>query len=458
MIEKEEEEEPSVTPPSASAYRFGDVVQVYSTRNDTLHQHLFFIVYVDNHKMKLIDIQQQHAVVELKFAYDVSYGAQMLMDESIDHIHVVSRSKDAGVARQFGLFPETWVDLEFGGDMPQFVTGKITDLQHDMIEITTLPAKTVLFIDFAYQGIPEHIPLRKIRIRDGPPKQSTDVDDDVDDVNGTSRQPTVTFLKEESAAASMEWNLDGEMIIEGLDDCVQSQSYHVLLEKEYLDADRLMSDPMAGTATGGIRMPELMLLQEVSSIESYTVCEHLRTLLSGSRRRHIPAWWIPVWKTTAQDDDDRDGCEKFIDGLLAFNPNHEDIDIYGNGGEQRVVRQQRRGDNVSAWIILPPSHVPSLTASFLEQLDAVPMFLWRLFPKDAAGTTLTSVSPPAPGKKWTWPPTLALLRASSATTAMLHQGVFNGVQPVVLPVVQPVVQPPRWAQPPRRSSHLRPLS
>jgi hypothetical protein len=425
---------------SASTYRFGDVVQVYSTRNDTLHQHLFFIVYVDNHKMKLLDIQQQHAVVELKFAYDVSYGAQVLMDESIDNIHVVNRSKDAGVARQFGLLPETWVDLEFGGDIPQFVTGKITDLQHDMIELTTLPAKNVMFIDFAYQGIPEHIPLRKIRIRDGPPKhQSTDdvegVHDDDDDVNvnGVSRHPSVTFLKEASAAASLEWNLDGEMIIEGLDDCVESQSYHVLLEKEYLDADRLMSDPMAGTATGGIRMPELMLLQEVSSIESYTVCEHLRTLLSGSRRRHIPAWWIPVWKTIAQDDDDRDGCEKFIDGLLAVNHNHEDIDIYGNGGEQRVLRQQRRGDNVSAWIILPPSHVPSATTSFLEQLDAVPMFLWRLFPKDAAGTTLTSVSPPAHGKKWTWPPTLALLRASSATTAVLHQGVFNGVQPVVLP-------------------------
>ena len=421
----EDEENGSGSRRAASTYRFGDVVQVYSTRNDTLHQHLFFIVYVDNHKMKLLDIQQQHAVVELKFSYDVSYGAQVLMDESIDNIHVVNRSKDAGVARQFGLLPETWVDLEFGGDIPQFVTGKITDLQHDMIEITTLPAKNVMFIDFAYQGIPEHIPLRKIRIRDGPPKQqSTDVDGVDDDVNGVSRHPSVTFLKEESAAASMEWNHDGEMIIEGLDDCVESQSYHVLLEKEYLDADRLMAaDPIAAVWHHDSPM---LLLQELSSMESYTVCEHLRTLLLNSQQppQQPPAWWIPIWKHDAQDDRD-DASEKFVDGLLPVNDKGDGV---ADDGERMVVRQQRRGDNVSAWIILPPSHVPSSTASFLEQLDAVPMFLWRLFPKDA-GATLTI----GDKKQKTSSSSLALLRVVTA----LDRGVLpptKGVLPVLPPV------------------------
>ena len=42
------------------------------------------------------------------------------------------------------------------------MTGKITNLEEDMIEITTHPDNDVIYIDFAYIGIPDDIPTIKL--------------------------------------------------------------------------------------------------------------------------------------------------------------------------------------------------------------------------------------------------------------------------------------------------------
>ena len=49
---------------------------------------------------------------------------------------------------------------------PKVLNGLISNVENDMIEITTLPEKDVLYIDFAYSGIPEHLNIEKIVVRD----------------------------------------------------------------------------------------------------------------------------------------------------------------------------------------------------------------------------------------------------------------------------------------------------
>jgi hypothetical protein len=388
----EKEKPPSVPPTTALA--FGDVVQVFSSRNETLHKQVFFISYIDHHKMKLLR-DGGSAVTELRFTYDVSFGAHCLLDESIDRIRVVSKAKELGFARQLGLLPETYVDLEFNGDIPQFVTGKITHLHHDMIEITTIPAKTVLYIDFAYQGIPEHLPLRKIRIRDGPPKQQPDkVDDD-----GVSPHPNLSFFTEDFADASVDWNLEGEMVITTGGVEAESQSYHVLLEKQYLDADRLMETPPTTTTTALHKDGVEFVKELLNTHASYNLCERLRVLLLRPQPTVVkpPKGWIPVW-----DDKTLSGVNEteMRDGLIRRS---SDDDHY-------TVGRRPANHPVSSWIVLPPSSW--CTTFLLEELD---LSETASLAEICEAKIIDLSGSPSDFFKKTWPHTTALHRLPANT-------------------------------------------
>ena len=48
------------------------------------------------------------------------------------------------------------------------ITGTITDLDQDMIEIKTYPDGKTIYIDFGYKGLPKNLPLDKVVLRDPP--------------------------------------------------------------------------------------------------------------------------------------------------------------------------------------------------------------------------------------------------------------------------------------------------
>ena len=73
------------------------------------------------------------------------------------------------------LLTGTWINIYFGGDIPTIITGLITNLEDDMIEIKTVDNETI-YIDFGYQGIPEDIPIETFEIR--PPPESSKKDSD----------------------------------------------------------------------------------------------------------------------------------------------------------------------------------------------------------------------------------------------------------------------------------------
>jgi hypothetical protein len=90
-----------------------------------------------------------------------------LTNEAIVGIELTYREDSPSYAIQHRLLPNQWIDIYFEEDLPIVVTGIIQQLEEDQIEIKLTDA-SVIYIDFAYKGIPKDIPLSRIVLRDAP--------------------------------------------------------------------------------------------------------------------------------------------------------------------------------------------------------------------------------------------------------------------------------------------------
>lgn len=147
--------------------QLGDIIKINAPSQEELHNNTFFIDYIDNEKIKIINVELIPGMDKLREHY-IELKNGKITNESIRQIFLLDRSTEIGYARQNGLIPETWLDIYFGGEIPTIITCKIINLEEDMIEILTYPSRNALYIDFAYKGIPENIPIIKIIIRDEP--------------------------------------------------------------------------------------------------------------------------------------------------------------------------------------------------------------------------------------------------------------------------------------------------
>ena len=139
--------------------QLGDVVKITSK--------LYLIIYIDNKKIKLLDIDSIEKENEEILILNIDENGR-LENPNISQISLISREEYPGYARQNGLLTNTWVNIFFGGDIPFTITGKITNLEEDMIEIKTFPDNDTMYINFEYKGIPEDLPIRSIEIRGVP--------------------------------------------------------------------------------------------------------------------------------------------------------------------------------------------------------------------------------------------------------------------------------------------------
>ena len=144
--------------------RLGDVIVITAPTNEILNDGTFLIEYIDKEKMKLINAETFEKT-QLRINKNGVIG-----DGSITEIKIISSNPNRGYARQHDLLTGTWINIYFGGDMPLIITGQITDLEQDMIEIKTVDDETI-YINFAYHGIPEDLPIEAFEIR--PPPEET---------------------------------------------------------------------------------------------------------------------------------------------------------------------------------------------------------------------------------------------------------------------------------------------
>jgi len=146
----------------AVTLEYGDIIELVAPRNAEINEQTYYVDYIGDALIKLIHVANL-TVYELNLTLTGT-----IRDESIETILLLSRADERGYARQHDLLPRRWVDIHFSGDMPLILTAEITNLEEDMIELTTYPDLDVIYIDFEYRGLPAKIPIEQIVLRQKP--------------------------------------------------------------------------------------------------------------------------------------------------------------------------------------------------------------------------------------------------------------------------------------------------
>uniref|UniRef100_A0A6C0BRA1 Uncharacterized protein n=1 Tax=viral metagenome TaxID=1070528 RepID=A0A6C0BRA1_9ZZZZ len=163
--------------------KLGDIIKIEAPGNTDLNGKDFIIDYIDKNVINLLSSDIEYTLKILD---------NIITDKSIEKIILLSRSEKEGFIKQNNLVINTWIDLNFGGDLPETFTGKITNIENDMMEVTRYPqTDQIIYIDFAYSGIPRDLEIKKpfIEIRESPkkiseinlPQQELDEGEDIDE-------------------------------------------------------------------------------------------------------------------------------------------------------------------------------------------------------------------------------------------------------------------------------------
>ena len=139
--------------------KLGDIIDIEAPDDISLHNKRFLVDYIDTTQITLVSDENITLYID---------GNGNFSNESIESITIVSRPDSASYAIQNDFTTDTWIDIYFETDVPVLVTGQITNLEEDQIQIKSVDGDT-FYIDFAYQGIPLDIPIKSITIRDAPP-------------------------------------------------------------------------------------------------------------------------------------------------------------------------------------------------------------------------------------------------------------------------------------------------
>lgn len=221
----------------------GDIIEIQAPSNVDINEMTALIIYIDNDKIKILDVVTGNQKI-----LNINESGQFT-DETIQQISLLSRSDVPGYARQNGLVTGTWIDIHFGGEVPAIITGEITDLDEDMIEITTFPQFKPIYIDFGYKGIPENIPIKTIVIRSKP--------------ESLKKVGSIALAKEgedielpEENLADIEFTPTGESITTIPDNVVPDANIREKLHDMYINANAIIFGEELEEITQFVEIPE----------------------------------------------------------------------------------------------------------------------------------------------------------------------------------------------------------
>ncbi len=138
--------------------QYGDIIQIDSPSNPDLHDKIFFINYINSSKITILN-------EDITSTIDISEDGKLL-EESIDNIILLDRAKSPSFIVQNNISINKTISITIGGTLPKILNGIVTNIEEDMIEITLIPDNEIIYIDFGYSGIPEHLNIEKIIIKD----------------------------------------------------------------------------------------------------------------------------------------------------------------------------------------------------------------------------------------------------------------------------------------------------
>jgi hypothetical protein len=162
--EEEKEEKKMVT----IFLQLGDVFKITNSKNELYNNQSYYIEYINSHKIKTIHVEtldrvEFHITLQLLLGYHTKKSEKdTIIDGNID---LLFRNHYEGFALQNKLLKNTWVQIVFEkGEL----IGEITELEQDMIEIELFNTKEKIYINFNYNGIPEELSIKHIKIIDKP--------------------------------------------------------------------------------------------------------------------------------------------------------------------------------------------------------------------------------------------------------------------------------------------------
>ena len=138
--------------------QLGDIIQLDAPTNSGLHDKIYFIKFINSVKIVLLNSNSSLTLTISQLG--------KLQEESIANIIILSRASSPSFIIQNNLAIKKYISIYFGEPLPKVVNGFISNIENDMIEVTLLPENTIIYIDFAYSGIPENLNIDKIIVRD----------------------------------------------------------------------------------------------------------------------------------------------------------------------------------------------------------------------------------------------------------------------------------------------------
>jgi hypothetical protein len=290
---EQEPEEPSSKPNVESdepvqkqqsvTLELGDIIEIIAPSNQDVHEMTALITYRDRKKIKLIDVASYK-----KWQLNITDEGRFT-DESIIQIHLLHRNDEKGYARQNGLTPGKWINISFGGEIPTIISGEISNLDEDMMELTTYPGLQTIYIDFKYQGIPDDIPIEKIEIRKKPASLSTvgslAMLREQLEAEGLEEGEIPEVLGEE--LATMEYTETGEAIIKIPEGAKPDEDVRDALHDMYIDADTIVYGEKLEKIVQLVEVPEGQQRYGIDAQVNDMMDELLSTIPNSQRNKAV---------------------------------------------------------------------------------------------------------------------------------------------------------------------------
>lgn len=243
--------------------RLGDIIRFESPSNSNLHERSFIIDYIDSKQIIILNEDDD---------YSLGIEDGLLTDKSIEKIFLIHRNDKEGFIKQNNLDVNMWLDLHFGGDMPMIFTGKITNIENDMIEVTNHPNnEQIIYINFNYQGIPRDINLNKIVIREAPIKTtaSTVLEEGDQEIEEDLIDEEINDITDVEVGEALT-NLDTFVLGEDLDEIKQFEKVRGIERRYGLDLqEKDILDDIISKIPERERRGNIHLIQKM--IESYKI-------------------------------------------------------------------------------------------------------------------------------------------------------------------------------------------
>jgi len=321
--------------------QLGDLIQISAPNDPNINEDIYYYInYIDENKIRLEEADGSEQILTMTDGY--------WDNESIEDITIISHAEEIGYARQNNLINGVWIDIHFNGDLPLSLTGKITNLEQDKIEITTFPENDVIFIDFRYKGLPEDLPIDKIQIRKAP-----------DAVLGQAK-----MVPEEEEEHGEEKALEAELEPNSIE----------ALEKKYKELQRQL-----------LAIPDDELLNENLDFEKQKeIQDQTRSYIFNADQIHFGenleaiTQMIDVPEEEQRYDIDKQ-LDDLLDDMLSTIPNAQRTDLVKNNIHKMIQRFKELRHNFSVfddkgYALMPKAHgsnykpIVNVMANFEKQL------------------------------------------------------------------------------------------